>query len=98
RARIELRQKIGKDVLVGEFEILKTPSLGIGQLAAAHHKYDRLDKAAFAVKAENVLVDTPVMKHSLAFDGLFDRAHLIAQAIRLLELQALGMTMHPLAQ
>ena len=92
-----MRQQIGEDVLVGEFEVLKTPSLGAGQLAAAHHQDDRLDEAAFAIEAENVLVDAPVMKHGLALDGLFDRAHLVAQARRLLELEPLGMRLHPLA-
>ena len=98
RARIELREQVGEDVLVGEFQIVETPSLRIGELAAAHHQHDRLDKAALAIKPEDVLVDTPVMQHGLALDGLFDRAHLVAQARRLLELQPLGMLAHPFAQ
>ena len=80
-----------------EFEVLKAPSLGAGQLAAAHNQDDRLDESAFAVDSEHVLVDSPMMQHGLPLDGFFDRADAVADSRRLLELQAGRMRLHLIA-
>ena len=91
RARVILRQQVGEHILVGEFEVLKTPAMRAGQLAAAHHQHDRLDKAALAIKPEDILIDSPMMQHGLPLDGLFDRAHAVAHPRRLFEFEPLGM-------
>ena len=93
-----MSQQIGEDVVDREFEVLKAPSLGAGQLAAAHNQDDGLDESAFAINPEYVLIDSPVMEHGLPLDGLFDRANAIADPRRLLEFQPLSMSLHPIAQ
>ena len=96
-ARIKLGQEVGQDVFIGKLQILKTPALGRGQLSTPHHQDNGLDKAAFAIKPENILVDTPVMQHGLFLHRLFDRPHAVAQLGRLFELQPLGVVLHLLA-
>src|SRR5208283_3325485 len=72
-------------------------ALRAGQLAAAHDQNDGLDVTAFAVNSEHVLVDAPVMQDGLALDGFFDCADAIADARRLLELEARRVILHQIA-
>ena len=88
------KEQFISDLKPGEFEVLEAPALRAGKLAAAHGEHDRLDRPALAVKPEDVLVDAPVMKHGLAFDGLLDCADAVAQTGGFLELEALGARLH----
>ena len=97
RARVVLREQIREHVLVGEFEVLKIPAMSAGQLPAAHHQHNRLDEAALAIQPEDILIDSPVMQHGLALDGLLDRAHAVAHPRGIFEFEALSMRLHLLA-
>ena len=77
------------DLLVGQLEVLELIGLVAGQLALAHEQHLRLDEAALAVEAEDVLIAAPVRHRLLALLRLLDRAQPVAQPRRLLE--ALGL-------
>src|SRR5581483_7479048 len=97
RTLIELSQEIGEDFLVGELQVLETPALGARKLSAAHDQDDCLDEPALAVQAEDILIDSPVMKDGLTFDGLFNRAHAVADSGCRFEFKARGVRLHLLA-